>query len=69
MVKKWMGSAITHCDLCDADIDTVFVDGKTIDGPWGILCPDCHEARGVGLGIGYGQKYEKKGKEWLKIEG
>jgi hypothetical protein len=46
------------CQICDGEIDTMFIDGKTIMGSWAYMCPGCHETVGVGLGTGRGQKYE-----------
>ena len=58
--KRWLGTLPTHCDLCGAKIEKYFVDGKTVMGPWGILCDSCHMSRGCGLGVGRGQRYMKK---------
>lgn len=55
--KKWMGSEPIHCDLCGEAFTQVFIDGKTMQGPWGLLCSVCHEVYGVGLGTGRGQMY------------
>ena len=57
---KWMSEAPVECDLCHKKFKgfaQFFVDGKTIYGPWGIMCPDCHKSFGCGLGTGKGQKY------------
>jgi len=56
-LDKWHGSIPTSCDLCGRKIENEFFDGKTFRGPWGILCPRCHEAAGVGVGTGRGQRY------------
>jgi hypothetical protein len=40
--------------------DKHFYDFKTTSGPWAIGCEKCFEKRGMGLGIGRGQKYELK---------
>ena len=55
---EWTGD-ISNCDLCHQKINNAFVDGKTIYGPWGIMCIPCHIEKGCGLGIGKGQKYIK----------
>ena len=47
------------CDVCDAKIVDVFIDGATVMGPWAYLCPSCHRRYGTGLGIGRGQKYRR----------
>lgn len=82
-VKKWMGGAPDHCDICKLDLvdalgehsATHFVDGKTVYGPWGIMCvgpnrpngKDCFTTHGVGLGTGLGQKYDMT--TLVKVEG
>lgn len=69
MSKLWMGTRPSACDICRGTITKKFVDGKTKMGPWGILCLACHKAKGCGLGLGKGQKYELKEGEFVKIEG
>lgn len=76
--KYWFGSEIKKCNLCERKFGEdnlagiVFVDGRTVFGPWAIMCLSCHDSYGVGLGIGRGQAYalqrdgEDEGK-WLKI--
>lgn len=56
--KVWSGPQPTHCDMCSKPLHKTFIDGKTKDGPWGILCTGCHALDGVGLGEGRGQKYD-----------
>ena len=68
-VKIWMGSTPTSCDLCGCAIDEQFVDGKTVMGPWGMLCLKCHREHGVGLGTGRGQRYRYEDGRWVKKEG
>ncbi len=58
--KKWFGDQPPECNIChrpfkDGD---KFVDGKTVMGPWGIMCMSDHGMYGVGLGTGRGQKYD-----------
>lgn len=77
MVKKWFGSPeTTECDICTHIHHTTtlvkdgefFVDGKTKQGPWALMCPECFESHGIGrLGQGLGQKYD--GKTFEKLEG
>lgn len=68
---KWIGKAPSSCDACGEPVTRVFVDGKLKHGPWGILCPTCHEREGVGLGIGLGQKYsyDADSGEWVRTGG
>jgi hypothetical protein len=58
----WLGETI--CDFCNADLKTdskdFFVDGKTILGPWGLMCSKHFAQYGIGLGTGKGQKYNSK---------
>lgn len=68
---KWRGQAEV-CELCREMIcphtdDCWFVDGKTILGPWAVMCARCFGLLGVGLGVGLGQKYDSLTLE--KIEG
>jgi hypothetical protein len=65
--KKWLGTKYTECELCNRPIGKAFIDGRTFRGPWAIMCEECHEELGVGLGLGRGQKYDSK--TLLKIEG
>ena len=68
-MAKWQGDLPKTCNLCEVPLSTVpsFIDGKTLDGPWAIMCIDCHRVNGVGLGTGKGQKYSLLTLE--KIEG
>ena len=61
-VKKWISDYET-CDVCTKkikDVEPWFVDGKTKEGPWALMCPACFGKHGVGLGLGKGQKYNGK---------
>jgi hypothetical protein len=65
--KKWLGNQPTKCDLCKGKFtDEFFIDGKTVYGPWAIMCTCCHSHSGHGLGLGKGQKYNSK--TLLKVE-
>lgn len=60
--KKWRGTWPASCQLCDLPLNSIvkyFVDGLTRYGPWALMCPFCHEADGVGLGLGKGQRNSK----------
>ena len=73
--KIWCGDLPKVCDLCGTPIVTVFIDGRTIHGlAWAYMCECCHATRGVGLGLGKGQKYQKivvdtEPTVWAKVEG
>jgi hypothetical protein len=57
VTKFWEGSAPIRCDMCNAKLRYIFIDGQTTMGSWGILCAKCFEDVGVGLGVGKGQLY------------
>jgi hypothetical protein len=75
MATKWIGSgdgSAPECDFAKAqgvkhNMAPGFVDGRTIYGPWALMCIDCHTRNGVGLGTGKGQKYD--GTTLEKVEG
>lgn len=68
--KKWIGSPPKECQLCNAAIVKMFIDGR-IKGhsSWGYMCLECWQFHGVGFGIGLGQQYELQNGEWVKING
>ena len=57
--EAYQGTPPTNCDACARPITRAFIDGATRIGPWGNLCPVCHDMYGRGLGTGKGQKYER----------
>jgi len=67
VLRKWMGPTPTNCELCYAQITTVFYDAATIPGPWAIMCPSCFVRNKGQLGTGRGQKYLKRGDEFIKV--
>jgi hypothetical protein len=68
--KKWLSAPPKTCDLCGGPINNEFIDGQTVYGPWGNMCPKCHKVAGIGLGMGRGQHYRKNGVgEFIKVEG
>lgn len=66
---KWMGSKV--CDFCHKDIDDILIDGKTMMGPWAVMCEECHSIHGYPtFATGIGQKYKKNSEgDFVKIEG
>lgn len=46
------------CDICNKDVTSKYIDGRTTSGQWGNMCLQCHKVHGVGLGIGKGQLIE-----------
>jgi len=64
-------SAPSECQLCHEAITDSFIDGRTIQGPWGYMCLRCHREHGVGLGTGKGQMYEKQAEtgNFIKTQG
>jgi len=70
MEKFWMGQAPKNCDICGDKVTNTFVDGKTKFGPWGFMCPHCHNDAGYGVGTARGQKYTRQADgRWLKTGG
>lgn len=65
----WIGQAPESCDVCERKLMLSFVDGKTRMGPWAIMCPTCRvEVGPAKLGLGMGQKFERKpGGSWVKV--
>ena len=65
---KWGGSKPTECEVCGEPIESKFIDGRTVHGPWAKMCVNCHQHIGVGLGIGRGQYYELMADgSWVKV--
>ena len=65
---KWQGQRT--CDFCGKEGLKTLIDGKTIYGPWGVMCDVCFRIKGVGLGTGRGQRYVDDGKgSLIKIAG
>jgi len=46
------------CDVCGDGETLAKYDGKTIMGPWAMMCPEHFKVYGLGLGLGVGQKLE-----------
>jgi len=67
--KMWLSRPPDKCEIEGEVITDVFIDGATIMGPWACMCPSCHNRFGKGLGLGLGQRYEKQGDQWVKVEG
>lgn len=68
MDNQWFSSRPTHCQLCGEPLHDAFIDGRTVFGPWAIMCLSCHRISGFEpLGIGTGQKYSLD--TGLKLEG
>jgi len=69
-LKKWACPNPEKCDLCGKPIGDFFIDGAVGQGgPWGCLCPSCHDEEGIGLGVGSGQFYWRVGDQFYLIAG
>lgn len=66
MKHKWSSPLPKKCEICDNKLGEFFVDGRTIFGPWAILCEKCYESFGCGLGVGNGQKYKTSNGEGVE---
>jgi len=69
MPEKLCKLDIEVCQLCGKTLENIVIDGKTVHGPWGYMCPACHNKFGVGLGTGKGQRYVRHPGGWLKTDG
>jgi hypothetical protein len=73
-VTRWIGSE-PACEIHEAfglgyfpiPKEATFIDGKTVHGPWAIMCQNCYWGHGAGIGVGRGQQYEWDGEHWVKI--
>ena len=65
-MKKWH---IKRTDDFGDPILDIFIDGKTVHGPWAFMTPDSFKIHGIDLGTGLGQRYEKRGEDWEKVAG
>lgn len=59
------------CDFCGKifDHEKYFVDGKTKQGPWGLMCTKCFGENGIKVEWGYGQLYQNTKDGWLLVGG
>lgn len=80
--EYYTGEPPKQCELCKAAITTVFIDGQVramCYSPvntryvqrfvWSHVCVECHARTGIGLGSGKGTRYEKTGKNFVKVGG
>jgi hypothetical protein len=69
-VRYWTGDVPAEDDF-GVEIKDVFVDGRTVQGPWAFMAPASWRMYGVGAyGTGYGQRYVKAANgKWMKVEG
>lgn len=68
-MTKWLGP-VPETDDFGVKIKNVFIDGKTVFGPWAIMAPSSHRSKGCGLGSGKGQRYELgENGDWNKTKG
>jgi hypothetical protein len=56
----WEVEMPAKCEVCKKDVGDVFYDAKLDGGPWALMCEECFDTRGAGLGMGMGQKYDAK---------
>lgn len=67
--KEWLGD--TRCDFCGKECGKELYDARTRFRAWAVMDSECFAKCGVGLGTGYGQRYEKdeKSGKYFKVEG
>lgn len=60
-VKRWHGNT-DKCDICNKSLknEKHFINGRTVQGFWCLMCRDCHSCFGTGIGMGRGQIYSTK---------
>lgn len=64
----WLGEK--KCNICNETCVDVLIDGRTIYGPWAVMCVACHKSKGVGIGTGKGQQYrESENGDFVKDAG
>jgi hypothetical protein len=56
-----------RCDLCNRVLSERFIDAN-LGYAWGNVCTSCHDAHGMGLGVGLGQAYVLVNGSWVKEE-
>lgn len=65
--SEWAGATRPHCGICKELVMYTFVDGRTRNGQWGIMCPTCRIDEGrLTLGEGLGQKYDYIGGKYVR---
>ena len=57
MSKVVKVASLPNCDVCGDDTPAQY-DAKTTMGPWANMCKPHFMQLGVGLGAGFGQKFE-----------
>lgn len=57
--QPWL-SPVGSCPFCERDLIKLshFIDGRTTNGPWTLMCKPCHTTHGTGFGDGNGQLYK-----------
>lgn len=58
-VSRWLGGIPKTCQICSIPLTRQFIDGKTVFGPWAIMCVLCARDQGIKeYGTGVGQLYD-----------
>ena len=65
----WKGKEPTHCEICGDPIKNEFIFGKTEMEEWKYMCSLCHRYKGIGMGPGKGQQYERENGVFVKTQG
>lgn len=66
----WRSENPKHCNACKTTINDVFFEAHSRKHSYAILCPECFETDGFGLGFGKGRKFEKQqDQRFLKTAG
>lgn len=71
--KVYWTSGVGGFDDFGDPVKDIIIDGKTNQGPWGLMTPKSYKENGFWpnkFGLGIAQKYQKQADgKWLKIEG
>ncbi len=64
---KWEDKQPIKCALCGFTQYKYFVFGVVLGDSWKIMCPTCHDLKGIGFGPQRGELYEKTAGNWIQI--
>lgn len=64
MTTKHTTTVVSAYPRCDFHANRLAAyDAKTVHGPWANLCTSCFMERGIGVGLGKGQRLVLKGQQ------
>jgi hypothetical protein len=71
IMTVWLGNAPERCDLCGGLTNDVFYDARLprYAGLWAHVCGTCFSTQHCLLGVGVGQRYERRGDQFVCTAG